>query len=128
MFAKFVIYSSKKETPISDKEGNTENAVVPYSNQIFEGDRFEYEKICMHSVKDFEKFLDEYGPHDVAGFFPDIDQAIKSNKEKGFEVILLTVHCGDKIKNYISGENSILYVMNDKGSTIDKIACKNNIL
>jgi hypothetical protein len=127
MFAKFVIYSGRDKPSVSDRRGNHSCRVVPYTNQILEGDRFEYEKIRLKSAKQYEELLDNRGSsHEILSYMPDIDQAVNFNNGDGFEIILLSAYKGDSVKNYISTEDTVLFIMNENGKTIDKIACRNN--
>jgi hypothetical protein len=124
MYAKFIIYGSECDKHnidlrgVSNKEGNKAELVVPYTCQIFEGKRMSYKKYRVSGEEEFFKITKPMGGHCVLS---------NMDTTEAFEFIVLTLYATDGTPdNYISAADSILYIMNDSGKTIDKIACRND--
>lgn len=124
MYAKFIIYGSECDQHnidlrgVSNKEGNKSELVVPYVCQIFEGRRMSYKKYRVSGEDEFFKIVKPMYCHSVLS---------NMDTTKEFEFIALTLYGNDGTpEHYISAADSILYIMNDNGKTIDKLACRND--
>jgi len=124
MYAKFIIYGNECDQHnielrgVSNKEGNEAELVVPYVCQIFEGKRMSYKKYRVSGEDEFYKITKPMGVHHVLS---------NMDVTKEFEFILLTLYESDGTpEHYLSAADSILYIMNDNGKTIDKVACRND--
>ena len=124
MYAKFIIYGSECDHTnielrgVSGKNGDSSGLVVPYCSQIFEGKRMSYKKFRVSGSDEYHKITSDIGSHFVLS---------SMDTERDFEFILLTLYEDDGTPdNYISAADSVLYIMNDNGKTIDKLACRNN--
>lgn len=124
MYAKFIIYGSECDhhntdlRGVSNKEGNSAELVVPYCSQIFEGKRMSYRKFRVSGSDEYYKVTTNLGGHQVLS---------NMDIEKEFEFILLSIYeCDGTPEHFISAADSVLYIMNDNGKTIDKMACRND--
>jgi len=124
MYAKFIIYGSDCDQHntelkgVSNKEGNSVELVVPYCCQFFECKRMSYKKFRVSGSDEYYKIIAGMGGHCVLS---------NMDIEKELEFILLTLYESDGTPdNYISAANSVLYIMNDSGKTIDKLSCRND--
>jgi len=131
MYAKFVVYDEGSvfynAVGISDKEGTKAEWVVPYDNQMIEAKRMSYRKIRVRNRSEYYEITSHLGCHVMLSNVPfDVDGP--ENDDKSFEFILLSVYDGEEVPpaNYISAADSVLFVMNENGKTIDKLACRNN--
>lgn len=132
MYAKFVIYDEESvfynELGISEKDGSTgPDMVVPYENGMIEGKRMSYRKIRVRNRNEYYKIISHLGCHTMLTGMP-FDIEGQEDLNKPFEFILLSVYEGaeNPPESYITAADSVLFIMNDNGKTIDKLACRNN--
>ncbi|MBD3261943.1 MAG: hypothetical protein GF334_09835 [Candidatus Altiarchaeales archaeon] len=124
MYAKFLIYGDECDQHnielrgVSNKEGNKAKLVVPYVCHVFEGKRMSYKK---YSVSGKDEYYAITRPLTIHCVLSDMDIT------QEFEFIVLSIYAEDGTpESYISAADAILYIMNDNGKTIDKLACRNN--
>jgi len=141
MYAKLVIYDEKgylyNGNGVSDSDGNTGCRVVPCEVKLFEGKRFTYRKIAVKGTNQFHKMSLQLGCFGVLSSLPfgasiGNDKFVydDNNPDLEFEFILLSVYNGQGLDeapvHYITAADSVLFVMNESGKTIDKLVCRNN--
>lgn len=124
MYAKFLIYGDECDQHnielrgVSNKEGNKAELVVPYVCHIFEGKRMSYKKYKVAGKDEYFSITKPLAIHCVLSNM-DVTQE--------FEFIVLSIYDNEGVpESYISAADTVLYIMNDNGKTIDKLACRNN--
>lgn len=132
MYAKVVIYDEKdrfhNDNGVSDNDGNPTPKVVPYTVQIFEGKRITYRKIAVKNAIEFNKISIGLSSYTLLTYIP-VDMQ-SQEKEIPFEFILLSVYSNDNPllevpEDFVISADSVVYIMNESGKTIDKVACRN---
>ena len=133
MYAKVIIYDEKdrfhNENGVSDKDGNQVPKVVPYTVQIFEGKRITYRKIAVKNAVEFNNISSGLSSYTLLTYIP-VDMQLQE-EEIPFEFILLLVYSDDNPlleipDSFVIAADSVVYIMNESGKTIDKVACRND--
>jgi len=111
MYAKIIRLAPHGNTAVISKNGLDE--VVPTINYVYEAEKIGYRKVRVFSHEEFEESLKRLEDHSVVGDFP---EDVRS--DGSFEYIILQID--DKVTVFL---NSTLYIMNDRGKTIDSLVC-----
>jgi len=132
MYAKFVIYDESNHAyngiGVSSKDGNKSEKVVPCHMEIFEGGRIRYQKIATETFGDLAKITSGLGSYALLTDLP--GKQVDENSKMDGEFILVSIYKSESHDesptHYISAADTVLFIMNDNGKTIDRLACRNN--